>query len=97
MSVIGNSRHARARGWPRTWVQFCPALAGQAIRHLQQDRADDRERDCSAQEILGRVRWRLLGLAEAGDRRQVLAQLPELPTSNASWFVTWPHTRWVPS
>jgi hypothetical protein len=74
-------------------VQCCPAPAGKAIRDLQQERADDRERDRSAQEVLAQVRRRLLGLAEAWDRRQVLAQLPELPTSNASWFVAWPHTR----
>jgi len=80
LNVMSKGRRARAGTWAGTSVPSCPALAGQAVGHLEQYRADDRERHHRAQDVLGYVsRWPV-ELARAAKRLQVLGQLPELPT-----------------
>jgi len=84
LNMMGKSRRTRAgsRASPRAGP--CPAPAGKTIRHLQNERADDRERHHSAQDVLGHVpRWPA-GLAQAADRSQILGQLPELAPLPAS-------------
>ena len=84
LNMMGKGRRTRAGSRASPRVGPCPAPAGKTIRHLQKERADDRERHHSAQDVLGYVpRWSA-GLAQAADRNQILGQLPELPTLPAS-------------
>ena len=84
LSVTGKGRHARAVTCTGMRVRYCLAPAGKPVRHLQKNRADDRERHHAAQHVLGDVPGWSMEPAQAADRIQVSGQPSELPALPAS-------------
>ena len=96
LNMMGKGRRTRAgsRASPRAGP--CPAPAGNTVRHLQKERADDRERHRSAQDVLGHVPRCSAGLAQAADRSQVLGRCRNCRRSQRAALPRDLTLRWIP-